>query len=82
MFHTRVEVIIYTEAGYIEREDFREIFKRSETLKGFVDSQRRTDHLDKAVLAFKVLLLIFLCQQLYAVYYKITLMWVLIFKRP
>ena len=27
---------------------------RSDVLKDFLDSQRRTDHLDKALLAFKV----------------------------
>ena len=43
-----------SESGHIEKEDFRDIFKRSEALKAFIDQQRKTDHLDKAVLAFNV----------------------------
>ena len=33
---------------------FQYLCYRSDVLKDFLDSQRRTDHLDKALLAFKV----------------------------
>jgi len=46
---------ITSESGFIEKEDFQHFFKRSDTLKDFIDSQRKTDHLDKAMLAFKAI---------------------------
>jgi len=41
--------------GIIEKEAFVHFFKKSDVLKDFLDSQRRTDHLDKALLAFKAI---------------------------
>jgi len=46
---------ITSEEGTILKDDFMHFFKRCDTLKDYVDSSRRAENLDKAVLAFKAI---------------------------